>query len=601
VAFHASGNANPSPATASFVLPAGKIRDVVDVLDSLLGLPVGSAGALRFQSNGPVAVLCRTSNVDPSGVRPGTFGSQQKPVPLLSFVSSADAGAAITGIRQDAAFRTNVGFTAGADGAQYTLTLQDAAGGTVATTSASLGAFGWTQPGIQDLFPTATIPGNATLKVKVTAGSVDVFDSSIDNLSGDPVVTPIAPIPAAIPTSATIGPQGGSIRSDDGGLTLKIPAGALGAPTQFSIVTVPNDAPDALGPAYDLSPGGLAFARPALLVLRYGVNGLPVDGIDAVSLAVLGSTGWGGLTGGRVDTTSRTLLVPFRATSPASALAGTRNAQADSNSTRIGSFPSVFVNHQGWIPTGGEMKLSLSVKGEPTSTGAGGLIVPLKEQPGISVTWSDPGDGSLDNRNNSRVTYTAPASIKYVFHKVDLEVTVGGGNKFVTKTSLYVIRRKWYLDLRVDMNLVCEGSNDSYSLNYVDVASALFHINDDLSVARVATQADPPKVVTLAPCDPVCRATAGATASEIQLGNVVPFFLRHNGFLLLGSVTVMNALPPVSIKCDPPFEKRSHDLTGDNYVALIPGVWPLSNRLLTTPPGPSAIAIWLSGAWSSAP
>ncbi len=72
--------------------PPGKIRDVVDVLDSLLALPVGSAGALRFQSDWPVAILCRTSNVDPSGVRPGTFGAQQRPVPLLSFVTSADAG-----------------------------------------------------------------------------------------------------------------------------------------------------------------------------------------------------------------------------------------------------------------------------------------------------------------------------------------------------------------------------------------------------------------------------------------------------------------------------------------------------------------------------
>ncbi len=200
VAFHASGNANPSPASASFSGarredPRRRRRPRIPCS----GLPVGSAGALRFQSNWPVAILCRTSNVDPSGVRPGTFGSQQKPVPLLSFVTSADAGAAVTGIRQNAAFRTNVGFAAGADGAQYTLTLQNASGATVATTSASLGAFGWSQPNVQDLFPTTTIPDNATLSVKVTAGSVDVFDSSIDNLSGDPVVTPIAPLPVAIP------------------------------------------------------------------------------------------------------------------------------------------------------------------------------------------------------------------------------------------------------------------------------------------------------------------------------------------------------------------------------------------------------------------
>ena len=213
VSFHASGNANMSPPTASFTLSAGKIRDVVDVLDSLLGLPVGSSGALRFKSNWPVAILCRTSNVDPSGAKAGTYGAQQKPVQILSFLTSADAGASITGIRQDASFRTNIGFAAGADGARYSLTLTSAGGATVATSSGSLGPWGWTQPNVQDLFPGTSIPSDATLRVRVTEGSLDAYDSSIDNASGDPVVTPIATLPATLSASATIGPQGGSIRS----------------------------------------------------------------------------------------------------------------------------------------------------------------------------------------------------------------------------------------------------------------------------------------------------------------------------------------------------------------------------------------------------
>ena len=38
----------------TFTSPRGRSVDVVDVLDSLLGLPVGSAGALRFRSDAPV-------------------------------------------------------------------------------------------------------------------------------------------------------------------------------------------------------------------------------------------------------------------------------------------------------------------------------------------------------------------------------------------------------------------------------------------------------------------------------------------------------------------------------------------------------------------
>jgi len=316
VAFHASGNANPSPATASFVVLAGKIRDVVDVLASLLNLPVGSAGALRFQSDWPVAILCRTSNVDPSGARPGTFGAQQRPVPLLSFLSSADAGAAVTGIRQNVAFRTNVGFAAGADGAAYSLTLATADGATVATTAASLGAFGWTQPGIQDLFPTTTIPDNATLTVKVTAGSVDVFDSSIDNLSGDPVVTPIAPMPVTIPSSATIGPPGGSIRSDDGRLTLRIPAGALTQATAFSFQTTTSDAPQAVGPGYQILPSGITFSKRALLTLAYGRGDTAGSNAAALTVAANAGSGWFGLGGGSIDPIRQTLTVGLASTAP---------------------------------------------------------------------------------------------------------------------------------------------------------------------------------------------------------------------------------------------------------------------------------------------
>ena len=91
--------------------------------------PPGWLGRRRAVRDGrPVGILCRTSNIDPFGVVPGTFGAQQRPTPLLSFLMSADAGAVITGIRQGGAFRTNVGFAAGADGAGWDLALKSASG-----------------------------------------------------------------------------------------------------------------------------------------------------------------------------------------------------------------------------------------------------------------------------------------------------------------------------------------------------------------------------------------------------------------------------------------------------------------------------------------
>jgi hypothetical protein len=319
VAFHANQSSNPFPATAGFTVPAGKIVDVTDLLSSLLGLPNGSAGALRFQSDSAVGILCRTSNIDPTGAKPGTFGAQQKPVPLLSFLSSADAGALVTGIRQNATYRTNVGFAAGADGATYQLTLRSSAGTVVTSAVRSLGPFGWEQPAIDTIF--SSIPADAQLLVKVTQGSADVFDSSVDNGSGDSVVTPAPSLPVDIPSSATIGPEGGSVRSDDGIMTLKIPAGAVGAPTVISISTAADVAPpETGGPAFRILPDGLAFSREALLVWSYGAGDVLGTTEEALSLAIAGGGEWYVLGGGCLDVSRRTLTVPLDALRAASSV-----------------------------------------------------------------------------------------------------------------------------------------------------------------------------------------------------------------------------------------------------------------------------------------
>jgi hypothetical protein len=469
VAFHASGNANPAPSTASFTVPAGKILDVVDVLASLLGLPVGSAGALRFQSSSPVAILCRTSNVDPSGARPGTFGSQQKPVPLLSFVSSADAGAVVTGIRQDTDFRTNVGFAAGADGAQYTLTLQDASGATVATTSASLGAFGWAQPGIQDLFQSITIPGNATLRVNVTAGSVDVFDSSIDNLSGDPVVTPIAPLPAAIPSSATIGPQGGSIRSDDGRLTLRIPAGALAQATAFSFQTTTSDAPQGIGPGYQIQPTGLAFAKPALLTAAYGRDDTNGSSAEALTLGDSDTGGWYALGGGSLDPARRTLTVPLPSTA----------ASVGTASRRPLTVPGTlaFITSWQFVPAGnftalvdGRLNFTVNFVGYSSSLiepGQGRLL--LSSSPNaVEVSWwvngielGNPANGVIVTQGTSG-TYIAP-SCPPGRNPVRVEAHIANKNlpflpyEVSGHAHIRVLPRKWSLQWFVTAATDCQG------------------------------------------------------------------------------------------------------------------------------------------------
>ncbi|HSB36472.1 MAG TPA: hypothetical protein VLH41_06310, partial [Thermoanaerobaculia bacterium] len=622
VAFHDNQNANSAPLTREFIVPAGKIVDVVDVLDSFFALPVGSAGALRFRSQAPVGILCRTSNVDPTGAKPGTYGAQQKPAQLLSFLTSADAGAVVTGIRQNASFRTNLGFAAGPDGAGYSMTLKTAAGSVVATAAGSLGPFGWTQPGVQALFPGVTIPEDATLQVKVTSGSVDVFDSSIDNASGDSVVTPIMPLPVSLPSSATIGPEGGSIRSSDGILTLKVPAGALATPTPISIEITTNDAPGAVGPGYEVSPGGLAFAQPALLRLHYGTGGLDVGGIDNASLSVLTDAGWGGLIGGRVDTASRSLLIHLWNTSPSAEAASERTVLAGSFS-RFGTVAAFEVRSQDpllpfdkgarqpWLPTDGGTLLSVFFRLPASSELEEGPIVRLSKVRQISVTWSRPRRGKLSKNSGVTVGYEAPHSIprNYVVDTLSVRLLDTESREvYLTKYDMNIIRRYWKLLVSFSMEFKCGSGSNDFSLSYARVAAHDFVMDDDLFLNSPDAQPKPAKIgeTLVGGCHECTIVTQGAVG-DLVFTSITGRFrpIGSNYFFIDGAMALENGFPSLTTRCpNTPFP-GTYDTPYDSApIGLFPprppaGFWELSNGPLDSGDQTDDGITTLSAIWTS--
>jgi len=188
------------PASATIELPARSVREVVDVLGTLLLAPEGTSGSLRFETDGPLLVLGRTSNVRPDGATFGALQRTSEPDEYLRFGRSGT----FVGLIQSAStpgFRTNVGFLAGHGGATVDLVLRDAAGTAVATRpgAVSLGSRAFWQPPLSDLFPGTTVPEQATLEVTASEGTVDVYASIIDNGTGDPVITPFAEAAAALP------------------------------------------------------------------------------------------------------------------------------------------------------------------------------------------------------------------------------------------------------------------------------------------------------------------------------------------------------------------------------------------------------------------
>ncbi len=102
---------------------------------------------------------------------------------------------------------------------------------------------------------------------------------------------PIVGVPTAVGTptgdkiSQTIGPAGGVVRTADGNVSLSIPAGALSQPTTISLQPIENKAPLGIGSAYEFSPDGLKFAKPAQLTVKYAAGSLNGTSPEAIGIA----------------------------------------------------------------------------------------------------------------------------------------------------------------------------------------------------------------------------------------------------------------------------------------------------------------------------
>lgn len=81
-----------------------------------------------------------------------------------------------------------------------------------------------------------------------------------------------------------VGTGGGRLVSDDGQLTLEIPAGALRAPLKIRIAAAPMSVVGAAGPLYEITPPGTTLAKKARVTVRHG--GVDLKGAAASDLAI---------------------------------------------------------------------------------------------------------------------------------------------------------------------------------------------------------------------------------------------------------------------------------------------------------------------------
>ncbi len=174
------GQANTNPISVPFSLSPGETLVMTDILKEDFGLNSG-AGAFRVTADTEVVVNSRIFSSD--GTQ--TFGQGFEGVPVEAAITQGSRSDIVGLSYVNQVFRTNFYALAGAEGASMTLALLDPAGDELATGSLDLEAYEPYLKKINQVLPSGTFD-QGTLRVTVTAGSVVVGASKVDEKSTDP-------------------------------------------------------------------------------------------------------------------------------------------------------------------------------------------------------------------------------------------------------------------------------------------------------------------------------------------------------------------------------------------------------------------------------
>jgi len=179
-----------APSTTLLLAPRETLRSA-DALDELFGLSE-TYGALRIEANTTPGVAVFERILTTAGSGTGTVGQQVDALSMESLIG----GGALLGVRNDDAFRTNVGLlNPSPGGAAVNLSLRRSPDVEVAHASVFLPPWGYTQRNLTAMFPGAAIPSGEVLSIRVDGGPANVyaFASVIDNVSQDPTFYPELP------------------------------------------------------------------------------------------------------------------------------------------------------------------------------------------------------------------------------------------------------------------------------------------------------------------------------------------------------------------------------------------------------------------------
>ena len=117
--------------------------------------------------------------------------------------------------------------------------------------------------------------------------------------------------PLGQPVHKVIGPEGGTLTSADGSLTMSVPSGAVAQATDFSMQPVTPTLPGLVAKqSYRLLPEGQTFAQPVTLRYHYQPDSLDGTSAQLLFMAYQGPDGiWKALPDTELDETAHTLTV----------------------------------------------------------------------------------------------------------------------------------------------------------------------------------------------------------------------------------------------------------------------------------------------------
>ena len=277
-----------------------------------------------------------------------------------------------------------------------------------------------------------------------------------------------------------VGVDGGIVKSEDGRITIEIPAGALSSLTEIGIQPLNNTAVSGIGRSYRLTPHGDVFKKQVTIRFDYSGFRSTLSNPEGIEITTQNVKGQWICPGGLVnDTVQKTIEVQTNHFSDWAFIASMELSPVVST---VGPGQSVTLKALRYVfpQQGDDWAVPLALP----NTGTG---EPLKIEPAYIVKWALSGPGKIES-NGPEARYVAPASIptNNTPATITLELNVAG-KKVLLISTIYLVTDGIHISI-----------NDQPSQTYAGMATALPDMAK-FTIANLRTSEDLPQIVFLLP------------------------------------------------------------------------------------------------------